>query len=203
MMVGKAQGYGYRHIGFILDRGYFDRKNFLHMDACGYSFVIFVKGMKDLVKNLILKAKGTFEKKRACYLPEYGVAGTTIRAKMYESDEKERYFHLCYSVSRENRERFDLEENLKKMKEAMKKKENKEHKFSGDYEKYFYLYYEDVKETVTGEEGKKREIITKTICNCSAPLKIDAKRCHKLACASRFSSIFGADKARSASDRLQ
>ena len=75
---------------------------------------------------------------------------------MYETDEKERYFHLYYSVSRENRERFELEENLKKMKEAMKKQENKEHRFSGDYEKYFYLYYEDVKETVTGEDGKKK-----------------------------------------------
>ena len=53
MMVGKAQGYGYRHIGFILDRGYFDRKSFLYMDQCGYRFIIFVKGMKSLVKDLI------------------------------------------------------------------------------------------------------------------------------------------------------
>lgn len=163
MMVEKAQGYGYRHIGFILDRGYFDRKNFLHMDECGYSFIIFVKGMKALVKDLILEAKGSFEKRRACYLPEYGVAGTTVQRKMYESDEKERYFHLYYSVSRENRERLELEEKLKKMKGEMKKQENREHTFSGDYEKYFYLYYEDVKETITGEDGKKREIVKKTI----------------------------------------
>ncbi len=163
MMVGKAQGYGYRHIGFILDRGYFDRKNFLYMDECGYSFIIFVKGMKALVRELILEAKGSFEKKRICYIPKYGVAGTTIRRKMYESDEKERYFHLYYSVSRENRERLELEENLKKMKEVMKKHENRECSFSGDYEKYFYLYYDDVKEKIKGEDGKEREILTKRI----------------------------------------
>ena len=163
IMVEKAQGYGYRHIGFILDRGYFDRKNFLYIDSCGYSFIIFVKGMKSLVKDLILAAKGTFEKKRSCYLPEYEVAGITIRRKMYETDEKERYFHLYYSINRENRERADLEEKLKKMKEAMRKQENKEYRFAGEYEKYFYLYYSDEKETITGEDGKKREIVKKTI----------------------------------------
>lgn len=163
MMVGKARGYGYRHIGFILDRGYFDRKNFMFMDECGYSFIIFVKGMKTLVRELILEAKGSFEKKRNCYLPRYGVAGTTIRRKMYESDEKERYFHLYYSVSRENKERLELEENLKKMKEIMKKHENRECSFSGDYEKYFYLYYDDIKEKIRGEDGKDREILTKRI----------------------------------------
>lgn len=163
MMVGKAQGYGYRHIGFILDRGYFDRKNFLYMDECGYSFIIFVKGMKTLVRDLILEAKGSFEKKRVCYIPKYGVAGTTIRRKMYESDEKERYFHLYYSVSRENKERLELEENLKKMKEIMKKHENRECSFSGDYEKYFYLYYDDIKEKIRGEDGKEREILTKKV----------------------------------------
>ena len=162
-MVEKALGYGYRHIGFILDRGYFDRKNFLYMDACGYSFIIFVKGMKALVRELILEVKGTFEKKRICYLPEYGVAGTTIRRKMYETDEKARYFHLYYSISRENRERSDFEENLRKMKEAMRKQENRECSFSGEYEKYFYLYYDDIKETVTGEDGKKRELLKQRI----------------------------------------
>lgn len=163
MMVEKALGYGYRHIGFILDRGYFDRKNFLYMDMCGYSFIIFVKGMKALVRELILEVKGTFEKKRICYLPEYGVAGTTIKRKMYETDEKERYFHLYYSISRENRERSDFEESLRKMKEAMRKQENRECQFSGDYEKYFYLYYDDIKETVTGEDGKKRELLKQRI----------------------------------------
>ena len=36
LMVTKAKGYGYKHIGFILDRGYYDRKNFTYMDECGY-----------------------------------------------------------------------------------------------------------------------------------------------------------------------
>lgn len=166
-MVWKAQGYGYKHIGFILDRGYFDRKNFEYMDACGFSFIILLKGHKPLARELILEAKGTFEKKRACYIREEGVAGTTIKRKMFETDKKERYFHLYYSVSRENRERNDMEEELKKMADAMKRQEGREYQFSEKYEEYYDLYYQTVTEKVQvikeeanqgeGEEKQKRK----------------------------------------------
>ena len=62
-MIDKAKGYGYKKIGFILDRGYFSKGNIEYMDHCGYSFVIMVKGMASLVNQLILENKGTFEKK--------------------------------------------------------------------------------------------------------------------------------------------
>ncbi|WP_029201539.1 IS1634 family transposase, partial [Oribacterium sp. NK2B42] len=42
----KAKGYGYEHVGFILDRGYFCKENIQFMDDLGYDFVIMVKGMK-------------------------------------------------------------------------------------------------------------------------------------------------------------
>ena len=159
LMVTKAKGYGYKHIGFILDRGYYDRKNFTYMDECGYSFVIMVKGMKALVKDLILEKKGSFEKKRSCYIREHGVAGVTIKRKMYETDEKERYFHLYYSLSRENRERMELEEKLKKMSEALKKQEGREYQFSKSYEDYYHLFYQEEKEKVKvlSEEGEQEE----------------------------------------------
>lgn len=46
-MLDKAQGYGYKRVGFILDRGYFSKANIDYMDSCGYSFVIMVKGMAE------------------------------------------------------------------------------------------------------------------------------------------------------------
>lgn len=157
-MVDKARGYGYKHIGFILDRGYFDRKNFTYMDECGFSFVIMVKGMKALVRDLILEKKGTFEKKRSCYIKEHEVAGVTIKRKMYETDEKERYFHLYYSLSRENRERSDLEDRLKRMRDAMKKQEGREYQFSKAYDEYYRLFYHEEKEKVKIlSEDKKEE----------------------------------------------
>lgn len=43
LMLNKAQGYGYKKVGFILDRGYFSKQNIEHMDKCGYSFIIMAK----------------------------------------------------------------------------------------------------------------------------------------------------------------
>ena len=110
-------------------------------------------------KDLILEKKGSFEKKRSCYIREHGVAGVTIKRKMYETDEKERYFHLYYSLSRENRERMELEEKLKKMSEALKKQEGREYQFSKSYEDYYHLFYQEEKEKVKvlSEEGEQEE----------------------------------------------
>ncbi len=156
-MVSKAWGYGYKRIGFILDRGYFDKKNFEYMDEKGYSFIIILKGHKPLARELILEKKGTFEKKRACYIREEGVAGTTIKRKMFETDRKERYFHLYYSISRENRERTELEEELKKMADAMKKQEGREYQFSERYEEYYNLYYQEITEKVQVIKEKDKQ----------------------------------------------
>ena len=54
----KRQGYGYKKIGFILDRGYFSRGNIRYLDECGYSFVIMAKGMSSFISDLILENKG-------------------------------------------------------------------------------------------------------------------------------------------------
>ena len=93
-MLDKASGYGYKKIGFILDRGYFSCENIQYMDKCGYSFVIMVKGMSALVNELILENKGTFENKRVNNIYEYGVYGKTIRHKLYASDKKSAIF-IC------------------------------------------------------------------------------------------------------------
>ena len=103
-MLEKAAGYGYKKVGFILDRGYFSRGNMKSLDSHGYSFIIMVKGMNDLVDSLILKNKGTFENKWARHIDEFDVYGTTVKRKMYEGDEKERYFHLYYSSTKEGNE---------------------------------------------------------------------------------------------------
>ena len=160
-MVGKAQGYGYRHIGFILDRGYFDRKNLLYIDECGYDFIIMVKGLKPLVRDMIAEVKGSFERKRAYYIKEHSLAGITVKRKMYESDEKERYFHLYYSLSRENHERRLLEETLRKMGNILKKHEGEEITFSKQYEEYYELFYHEEKGNVKDPDGREREVVTK------------------------------------------
>ncbi len=142
-MLDKASGYGYRKIGFILDRGYFSRGNIQYMDKCGYSFVIMVRGMASFVNELILKHKGTFETKRVNDIYKYGVYSMTVKGKLYESDEKDRYFHLYHSVEKENEQRAVIEDKINQMKIFLANHENRVCEFGPAYEKYFYLHYDE------------------------------------------------------------
>lgn len=142
LMLEKAKGYGYKKVGFILDRGYFGKQNIEHMDKCGYSFVIMVKGMADLVSSLILENKGSFENKRANDMDGFGVYGKTVKRRLYESDMKERYFHIYHSISKEASERIRFEEKLKAMQGYMMEHQDEERTFGPQYTKYFYLHYD-------------------------------------------------------------
>jgi transposase len=87
-LLEKIHGYGYRNIGFILDRGYFSKANLNYMDECNYDFVIMVKGKASFVNGLIMKHKGEFETNRSCAIREYRTYGMTICNKLYADDTK-------------------------------------------------------------------------------------------------------------------
>ena len=142
-MLDKAFGYGYKKIGFILDRGYFSCENIQYIDKCGYSFVIMVKGMASLVNELVLEHKGTFESKRVNNIYEYGVYGKTVKHRLYAGDKKERYFHLYHSISKESAERAGIENRLNQMTLYLKKYQNKVKEFGPGFEKYFNLHYDE------------------------------------------------------------
>lgn len=153
-MLDKAQGYGYKKIGFILDRGYFSESNIKYMDKCGYSFVIMVKGMADFVNELILAHKGTFENKRVNNIYDYGVYGITIKKKLYASDKNDRYFHLYHSISKESSERTVIENRIYQMTSFMEKHSNESREFGSTFEKYFYLHYDEVSKAFLFPEEK-------------------------------------------------
>jgi transposase len=137
----KAKGYGYKRIGFILDRGYFSKENIQYMDGCGYDFVIMVKGMKSLVSELIVANKGNFEDDRVCSIRGYGVNGITVKASLFASDEKDRYFHIYYSSHKYAAEKEMVEAKIDRMAESLKKLEGSEAVIKGEAEKYFDLIY--------------------------------------------------------------
>ena len=140
-MLEKAEGYGYRHIGFILDRGYFSKGNIHFMDSKGYDFVIMVKGMKKLVRELILEVHGTFEQSRATSIRAFRVNGTTVRRQLYPSDEKKRYFHIFYSEGKHAAERAKLEQDIDQMAKQLKSWQGLQVRPTGKYAKYFDLIY--------------------------------------------------------------
>ncbi len=118
-----AKGFGYKDIGFILDRGYFSEENIHCMDRYGFDFVIMMKGMKSLVRELVLKVKGSFEENRENSIRKYKVSGTTVKRKLFETDKTERYFHIYFNEKKRSGEREQLESKVDQLAELLHEKE--------------------------------------------------------------------------------
>ena len=140
-MVDKVKGYGYRNVGFILDRGYFSRDNLKYMDSNGFAFIIMVKGIKDFIRDLIRKHKGTFENDWGNQISEFEVYGKTVHTFVYESDAKKRYVHIYYSAGKAAGERARLEEKIHEMQNFMDRFKDTQREFGPAFQKYFHLHY--------------------------------------------------------------
>ena len=142
-MVDKAKGYGYRNMGFILDRGYFSKDNINYLEDNGYSFVMMLKGKADLVREWILENKGSFETNRANNIPAYRTYGKTIRKKLFATDKEKRYVHLYHSSAREAKERAKIEDNINRQTDFLRSHINQFKDFGPGIETYFDLTYEE------------------------------------------------------------
>ena len=140
-MVDKIKGYGYKNIGFILDRGYFSKDNLSYMDNSGFSFIIMVKGIKDFISSQVRKLKGTFENNWGNRIEEFEVYGKTVHTFVYASDTKKRYIHIYYSAAKAVGERARLEEKIHEMQRFMEQHEDKEYEFGPAFHKYFHMHY--------------------------------------------------------------
>ena len=158
-MLDKTYGYGYRNIGFILDRGYFSKANINAMDDNGYSFVMMVKGCADLVRSLVTEVLGTFENKRQCNIRPFKVYGTTIPAKLFQDDKQYRYFHIFYDDARGCRGREELDANIEKLAKFLERKEFQTTTvFCGQIDHYFNLFYDEKDGVFLGAREKKEVI---------------------------------------------
>ena len=143
-MVEKTYGFGYRKIGFILDRGYFSKNNIRCMDEHGYDFIIMMKGMYEMVSGIVRSVRGTFERTRANCIRDFKSYGITVRHKLFEDDPEERFFHIYYSDAKGSKEREDLEAKIEKIGKFLKRKEfQKTGDLDDSFSKYFNLYFDD------------------------------------------------------------
>ena len=163
-MLGKAKGYGYKNIGFILDRGYFSKDNIRMMDELKYDFVLMVKGMSTLVDDMILKHKGMFEDDRNFAIRRHHVYGMTVKRKLYADDGKERYFHIYHSTGKEHGEREDLEIRLERMEKAIKKLKETQTEPGPGILKYYDAYYDRAGKFMAARE--KKDVIQRELRLC-------------------------------------
>ena len=177
-MLEKAKGYGYKNVGFILDRGYFSKENLRFMDKNGYDFVIMVKGMKSLIRDLILEKRGSFEEVRSNCIRQYKAYGTTIERTLYPSDDKNRYFHLFYSSQKHAFEQELLEAKIDRMKTSLRKVYGKVSEMDRSYAHYFkpIYYHEGEEDQILQLAQEKSEVIEEEIRLCGYFCIITSKK---------------------------
>jgi transposase len=163
-MVDKVAEYGYKQVGFVLDRGYFSKENIQYMDDNCYTFIIMCKGCKDLVSSLIQQVKGSFETKRSASIRSYKAYGTTVISKLYDDDKQERYFHIYYKPSKLSAEREQLEIKIDKYRQFLDKHIGKTTRFDRTYQQYFDLTYSD--EGILIDIKENEEVIEKELQLC-------------------------------------
>jgi len=162
-MLEKAQGYGYKQVGFILDRGYFCKENIEFMDKCGYDFVMMVKGMSDLVNELVMINKGRFENKRECNIRKYGVYGTTVKRKLYVTDDRDRYFHIYHSRGKMASEAEAVEDKIERLSAYLDRKKGEIYEPTESVKEYFDTFCDNGTFLFARE---KKDVIEREIALC-------------------------------------
>lgn len=153
-MVDKVIDYGYKKVGFILDRGYFSKENIRYLEANQFPFIMMVKGCKQLVSSIIMENRNSFETDRDCIIRAYRVYGKTVHSRLYEDDARDRCFHLYFNPGRQAAEREQLEKHIDKMKFFLDKHTGQKATFGSMYQDYFNLQY-NKKGVFTGYSEKK------------------------------------------------
>lgn len=142
-LIDKIEAYGYQSVGIILDRGYFSKANIEYMDKKKLQFLMMVKGCKPLVSSVIEQQRGNFETDRNCHISGSSLYGMTIRRPLWESSDKERYFHLYFNPMKMATERQQLEWQIERMASDLKKLEGRECEIAAPFTRYFDCHYKN------------------------------------------------------------
>ena len=140
-MINKVEGLGYsNNIGFILDRGYFSRKNIRELDEKSMSFIIACKGSATFINEIVKKVKGQFEKDRKNRINKFECYGTTIAYPLFK-DDKNRYVHVYFNEIKAAIDRENIEAKVEKLSQLLEKNIGKKKDYS-EYNHYFDLIYD-------------------------------------------------------------
>jgi transposase len=166
-MIEKAKAFGYKHAGFILDRGYFSEANIRFMDDNGYDFVIMAKGMKKMVSQIVLANKGSFEEVYSCMIHEYGIPGTTIAMPVFRGDSKDRYVHIYFNESKAAQEKAQLLQKIDVMEKYLKKHQGDPIHPDAIFSHYFDLiYYHEGQEDEVLQAAARDDVIEQEMKLC-------------------------------------
>lgn len=107
--------------------------NIHFMDSKDYDFIIMVKGMKNLVREVVMSVQGTFEQSRSTSIRAFEVNGITVQHQLFSSDEHEGYFHVFYDEGKHLAERKKLEQDIDLMSKQLKSWQGMQVRPNGKY----------------------------------------------------------------------
>ncbi|MDO4938115.1 MAG: transposase [Sutterellaceae bacterium] len=162
--VKKMSHYKYRHVGFILDRGYFSKANIQYMDGQHFHFIMMVKGCKPLVSSIIDEYRGTFETCRDKSVRSHQLYCITTKRKLYPEDTKDRYFHLFYNVRKMADERCELEKEVADMQALLTKAVGQKFVLLPEHKKYFDIHMN--KDGILLFVQEKKDVVQKELEQC-------------------------------------
>ena len=146
LMVERAKRYGFKDIGFILDRGYFSLRNIRFFDDNNYSFIIMAKASALFIKEAIEEVRFKLKNSSNYFLKGYGVSGLTITRKINDKDKKKRYFHIYLDDEKAAISKKEILNKFLLMDEDLTNKVNKKitkKEALSSYEKYYTLKFDD------------------------------------------------------------
>ena len=174
-MIDKAVSYGYKEIGFILDRGYFSRENIDYLDEKGYDYIMMAMADQEMVKSALEECRYKLREKSEYYLSDFDVQGMSAQFRL-PSRKGGAFVHVYYNeanavnLKRSLKLKFiKCEERLNRLienKTAMKTD-------SDQYKKYYTLSYHEG--YLTGYK-RKTDLIDQRINSCGYFIIITSRK---------------------------
>lgn len=145
-MVERAEHYGCKSVGFVLDRGYFSLSNIRFFEEHGYDYIIMTKGNAVFIREAVEECSAVLKNGYNCFLEKHELYGMTIEKKLFSSSDKKQYVHIYYDERRAAEERIVLNKRFAMMDRHLEEKKEKKivtKEELREYENYYRLRYDD------------------------------------------------------------
>lgn len=175
-MVERARRYGVKDIGFIIDRGYFSKKNIRYFENNGYDYIIMAKANAQFLKEIIDEYGAVIRNGYSYYLKGHELYGMTIEKKLFDS-EKNQYVHIYYNGLEAEKEKIALNNHFSKLDEKLESLKEKKIKKKEDveyYKKFYKLGFDENGYFLNYQ--RKEETIRKYIDNTGIFVIITSKK---------------------------
>lgn len=144
-MVERAKYYECENIGFILDRGYFSKKNIRYFERNGYDYILMTKGNAGFVQEAVEECQAILRNGYTNYIEEHELYGMTLEKDLFGTGKTE-YVHVYYDGIQAEKEKIIINGRYKKMDEIMEEKVQRKTQRKEDvkaYEGYYKVRFDD------------------------------------------------------------